>query len=68
MHCQWYLLDRDMERVANTFEFLSAHVSLDTRRTVEFPPDVAGAIDSEIEQCAGLDWDPPLSGALRLRL
>lgn len=66
-HAQWYLLDRDNERLANTFEFLTAHVSLDTRRTTEFSPEVADLLDADIAASDAMDWDAPLSGALRLR-
>ena len=64
---QWHLLDLDEHRLANTFEFLSAHVSLKTRRTAEFAPEVAAMLDTEIGAADRLAWDAPLSGALRLR-
>jgi len=67
IHGQWYLLDLGQERLANTFEFLSAHVSLVSRRTTEFPDEVAAGLDAQIAQSADLDWDPPISGALTLR-
>jgi len=67
MHGQWYLLDLHRGRLANTFEFLTAHVSLETRRTTEFAPHVAALLDEEIAASDRLDWAAPLSGALRLR-
>lgn len=68
IHGQWYLLDLDEGRLANTLEFLTAHVSLETRRTADFPTEVAAGLDAQISLSGGLAWDPLISGALALRI
>lgn len=67
VHGQWYLLDLERGHLSNTFEFVTAHVSLETRRTAPLPAEVAAALDSLIAADARLDWQPPVSGALSLR-
>lgn len=64
LHAQFYLLDRTNEVLSNTLEFVSVHVSLETRRSTPWPDDVAAALDDLIAAHAGLAWDPPVSGAL----
>ena len=67
LHGMFFLLDLTKHRLANTFEFVSAHVSLDVRRTVPFPAEVAERLDVAIDSQRELAWDAPLSGALGLR-
>lgn len=67
LHGMFFLLDDGERRLANTFEFVSAHVSLVTRRAVPFPAPVAAAIDALVERRRALDWDLPLSGSMGLR-
>jgi acyl-CoA thioester hydrolase len=66
LHGQFFMLDLDRGVLASTFEFLSVHMSLETRRSVEWPEDVAGRLDALIRTPAALGWEAPVSGAIRL--
>lgn len=66
-HGLWFLVDDDEGRVANTFEFVTVHVDLDSRRAASIPSDVAERMDLLVERHRALAWDPPLCGALGLR-
>lgn len=67
LHGMFFLIDDAERRLANTFEFVSAHVSLETRRSVPFPDVVASAIDAQIARHRALDWQLPFSGSMGLR-
>ena len=64
LHGVWFLLDVGHRRISNTFEFVSAHVTLETRRTSPFQPDIAEAIDAVLAVDKARPWPAPLSGAL----
>ena len=66
-HGQWYLFDATENRLANVFEFVTIHVSLDTRRAASIPPHIAKRIDEHLEHDRRLPWPAPLSGAIGLR-
>ncbi|MPY78278.1 MAG: thioesterase [Actinophytocola sp.] len=61
-----FLVNRTTDQVANTLEFVSAHVDLTVRRTSPFPARVADALDAELERCAHLG-DVTSPGPARLR-
>ncbi|MPY97939.1 MAG: thioesterase [Actinophytocola sp.] len=61
-----FLVNRTTEQVANTLEFVSAHVDLSARRTSPFPERVAEALDAELARCAHLG-DISSPGPARLR-
>lgn len=67
LHGMFFLIDDRASRLANTFEFVSAHVSLESRRAVPFPGEVAAALDDQIERCRALEWQLPVSGSMGLR-
>lgn len=67
VHCLWYLVDETNQQLSNTFEFLAAHVSLDTRAVTPFPPDVIEAMDELLEHHRALPWTAATTGVLRLR-
>ena len=66
LHGQFFMLDIGRGVLASTFEFLSIHMSLETRRSIEWPEDVAASLDDLIHGHRALDWQPPLSGAIQL--
>jgi acyl-CoA thioester hydrolase len=66
-HGIWFLLNRTRKRLANTLEWVSLHVDLDARRAAPFSPEVASALDRQIERSRALDWDPPVCGVMGLR-
>lgn len=67
LHAQWYVLDLEHDRLANTFEFVTIHVDLTTRRPASIPGDVAGLLDDLLAEHQALPWAAPTSGALGLR-
>lgn len=67
LHGMLFLLDLTEHRLSNTLEFVTAHVSLDTRRAVPFPPDVDAALDRAVKEAQKLPWPAPLSGAMGIR-
>ena len=67
LHSMFFLVDDATGRLSNTFEFVSAHVSLESRRSEPFPSEVAAAIDRQVALSRSLDWPLPLSGALGLK-
>ncbi|WP_034269261.1 thioesterase family protein [Haloechinothrix halophila] len=61
-----FLVNRTTDQVANTLEFVSAHVDLTQRRISPFPTRIADALDAELARCAHLgDVESP--GPARLR-
>jgi len=67
LHGMFFLVDDAEHRLANTFEFVSAHVSLESRRSIPFPAEIAAALDNHRALARSLGWALPLSGALGLR-
>lgn len=66
LHGQFFMLDTGHRVLSSTFEFLSIHMSLETRRSAPWPDDVAENLDALIGAHTALAWDPPLSGAMGL--
>ena len=54
--------------VANTVEFVEAHVDLATRRTSLFLLEFTEVLDRMLEEHRRLPWSVPLNGAMGLRL
>ncbi|MEJ7635080.1 thioesterase family protein [Aeromicrobium sp.] len=67
LHSMAFVLDRTRERLAFTFEDMLVHVGMDTRRTQDFPDDIATALDGTIAAAAGLDWHAPVCGVMGIR-
>jgi acyl-CoA thioester hydrolase len=66
LHALWFLIDVTHERIANTFEWVAAHVDLEARKAAPFPPGVATKLDAMIASDATLDWPAPVCGAMGL--
>ncbi|MEW1822185.1 thioesterase family protein [Arthrobacter sp. NPDC080031] len=62
-----FLLDRERNRLSNTFETLLIHMDMETRRPTGFPADVAGNLDRMIGHDANTGWDAPLCGVMGVR-
>jgi acyl-CoA thioester hydrolase len=67
LHGMGFLVNATREQVANTFEFLAAHIDLGVRRTAPFDEAAARSLDDEIGRHEALDWEPPTCGALGIR-
>ena len=63
-HGMSFLVNETRGNLANTFEYVSAYVDLDTRRTASLDDDIAAAIDRIIEHQRSLAWAPPVCGAI----
>ena len=66
-HVVVYLLDETHEELSAVMEEIFLHMDLGTRRTAEWPEDVAAAIDERVAEHEQLGWEPTLSGSMALR-
>ncbi|WP_341924172.1 thioesterase family protein [Nocardioides psychrotolerans] len=66
-HVVVYLLDDSHESVSYVMEEIFLHMDMDTRKTSDWPDDVAGAMDKRIAEEKELGWAPELSGSVALR-
>jgi acyl-CoA thioester hydrolase len=67
IHLMTFVTDRGRQRLACTLEIVLVHVDLETRRPVEIPADVAGALDRSIDAMKMLGWSAPVCGAMGIR-
>jgi acyl-CoA thioester hydrolase len=58
------IVNRTRGNVASVLEFVGSGADLQTRRTAEFPPDVAERFDSMIAEHARLPWPAPTCGSI----
>lgn len=63
-HLLALIVDRTGGRLACTMEIVFVHVSMDTRRPMPFPEDVAAGWDELIFESDGVDWPAPVCGAM----
>ena len=66
-HVVVYLLDDSHQKLSYVMEEIFLHIDMESRRTTDWPDDVAGAIDRQIAADADLAWQPLLSGSMALR-
>jgi acyl-CoA thioester hydrolase len=66
-HLLAFILDRDREVLSCTVEIVLVHVGMDTRRPVDFPPDVAAGLDEWIEASRVVPWPAPVCGVMGIR-
>ena len=66
-HVVVYLLDESHEELSAVMEEIFLHMDLGTRKTAEWPADVADALDTRIAEHEQLGWQPALSGSMALR-
>jgi acyl-CoA thioester hydrolase len=59
-----FIADLTREEVSNTLEWISIHVSLESRRPEPWPDDIASILDGLIAEDRRLGWDPPLCGSM----
>jgi len=63
-HLMVFLLNHDTQQLVNTLEATLIHVNLHSRRPTPMPNEVVAAIDTMIEQGAGLGWEAPVCGSM----
>ena len=66
-HVVVYLLDDSHQKLSYVMEEIFLHITMESRRTADWPEDVAAAIDRQIAADANLSWQPQLSGSMALR-
>jgi acyl-CoA thioester hydrolase len=66
-HVVVYLLDDSHSRVSYVMEEVLLHMDMETRKTSDWPDDVADLIDERIAEEKKLPWVPSLSGSMQLR-
>lgn len=67
LHTMSYVLDHGRRRLAFTAELMALNVDMRMRRTADFPPEIAGALDGAIANDAAMSWPVRLSGSLAVR-
>ncbi|QCC76730.1 thioesterase [Nocardioides daphniae] len=67
VHALVYLLDETHQRVSFVMEEIFLHVDLESRKTSDWPADVAEKIDAQIKKDADLPFEAVTSGAMALR-
>jgi acyl-CoA thioester hydrolase len=65
-HVMHFMVKQEGQVLAATGEFLGAHIDMRVRRTAPFLPQVAAPIDRMVAEHAALDWEAPVSGAMRV--
>jgi acyl-CoA thioester hydrolase len=66
-HLLSFIIDRDREVLSCTVEIVLVHVSMDSRRPVEFPADVAAGLDECIAASRAVSWPVPVCGVMGIR-
>ncbi|MCD4527423.1 thioesterase family protein [Nocardioides sp. cx-173] len=66
-HVVVYLLDDSHSRVSYVMEEILLHMDMETRKTSDWPEDVARQIDARLAEEKQLGWEPMLSGSMSLR-
>lgn len=67
LHAVTFMVNRTTGRIANSIEFIEAHVDLTTRRACAFRPEVADALDDLLDEHRQLGWAFPGSDGMSLR-
>jgi len=65
MHYLMFMVDETTGSLSAIFECINAFADLKLRRTAPYPPEIAARIEARVAASAGMDWPPPLCGAMR---
>jgi acyl-CoA thioesterase FadM len=65
LHYVMFLVNRTRGTLAATLECINAFADLRVRRTAPWPPETAAKLAAGVAAHGQLDWEPPLSGAMR---
>ena len=65
IHFMHFMVNETTGTLAATLEALGSHADLTIRRTSPFKEEIATQLDAIIAKQSQLDWDAPLSGAIR---
>ena len=65
-HFLLFMINETATRLASTFEALITHADLKIRRAAPLPAQIAQKLDATLAGDDTLDWEAPISGAIRL--
>ena len=65
IHFMHFMINETTGKLACTLETLSSHADLTIRRTSPFPTHITDRIDAILADHRRLDWEAPLSGAIK---
>jgi acyl-CoA thioester hydrolase len=64
LHGIWFIVNESQNQLANSFEFVSSHADLESRRTSPFPDELAGRLDAMISEHQKISWPAPVCGIM----
>lgn len=65
-HFIQFMINETTSQLASTFEALITHADLKIRRSAPMPAKIVQQFDATLTEYESLDWDAPISGAIRL--
>ena len=65
-HFMLFMINETTGKLAATFEALITHADLKIRRAAPMPAEITEKLDATLADLATLDWEAPLSGAIKL--
>lgn len=64
-HGMYFIVNETAQRLAACVEYVAACVDMETRRTAEFPAELAQAMAKLLDEHQGLAWEMPLCGVIK---
>ena len=64
-HFMQFMINETTTQLAATFEALITHADLKIRRAAPMPAEIAQRLDETLAKDITLDWDAPVSGAIK---
>ena len=65
-HFMLFMINETTGQLAATFEALITHADLKIRRAASMPAEITEKLDATLAELAILDWEAPVSGAIKL--
>ena len=65
-HFMLFMINETTAQLASTFEALITHADLKIRRSAPMPPQIVQKFDATLAEYESLDWEAPISGAIKL--
>jgi acyl-CoA thioester hydrolase len=65
-HFMQFMINETTTQLASTFEALITHADLKIRRSAPMPAQIVKKLDATLAQQEFLDWEAPISGAIKL--
>jgi acyl-CoA thioester hydrolase len=65
-HFMNFMINETAGKLASTLEVLGTHADLSLRKATAMPRDISLKFDARIAMDRQLDWEAPVSGAIRL--